>query len=195
MFDFFSPEQCRVVCVCCWRRERSTLKNLLICTFYLALFKLKTFCNHKQLLDCYFARRISSVCHVRRQTNLLLLLTEYCEAWIFLFTITGIKNAFTWAVFSLYFNLRDTMTREKSWPWCSDGLHQGLQWKADSLCAVRICPLQFKERVVSDSLLFGSSHEMNLRVHFRSKPRAPGFAFALRQQTGFLWATCSAERT
>lgn len=91
MFDLFSPEQCPVVYVYSWRRERSILKNLLICTFYLALFKLEIFCNHKQLLDRYFAQRISSVCRVRGQTNFLLLLTEYCQAWIFLFTITGIK--------------------------------------------------------------------------------------------------------
>lgn len=49
------------VCVYKWRRETSALKTLIICTFYPALFKLENFCNHKQYLDHYFAKRIRSV--------------------------------------------------------------------------------------------------------------------------------------
>lgn len=128
---------------------RSTLK---LCTFYVALLKMEI-CSYQPLLDHYFAQKISRF-HVRLQAKLLLLLTEYHQGWIFLFTITGIKMPLSELCSVLYFNLGDNITWGRSWLGCAGSLHQGLQWNADRLCGVRICPLLFKERTVSVS--FGS---------------------------------------
>lgn len=84
----------------CTHEGRSTLK---LCTFYVALLKTEI-CSHQPLLDHYFAQKISGF-HLRLQANLLLLLTEYHQAWILLFTITGTKMPLSDLCSVLYFNL------------------------------------------------------------------------------------------